>query len=65
MGHTQKNIRNEWNDEAVSEVGNDVAKQIEWLKDQYENATDPQVKQKIKAAQKVIGGRKSSGGDGQ
>jgi hypothetical protein len=60
----KQNIKNEWNEAAVREVGNDVAKQIQWLEEQYKNETDPQVQQKIKTAQKAIGGRKSSGGDG-
>jgi RHS repeat-associated protein len=60
----KQNIKNEWNEEAVREVGNDIEKQIQWLEEQYKNATDTKVKEKIKTAQKAIGGRKSSGGDG-
>jgi hypothetical protein len=61
----KQNIRNEWNDAAVREVGNNVAAQIKWLQEAYKNANDSKVKQKIKEAQKAIGGRKSSGGGGQ
>jgi RHS repeat-associated protein len=61
----KQNIRNEWNDAAVREVGNNVAAQIKWLQEAYKKATDSKVKQKIKEAQKAIGGRKSSGGGGQ
>lgn len=61
----QKNIRNEWNEKAVNEVGNDVAAQIKWLQEAYKNAQDAATKQKIKTAQKAIDGRKNSGGGGR
>lgn len=59
----KQNIKNEWNKAAVDKVGGDVAKQLEWLAEAAKSATKAD-KQKIKTAEKALGGRKSSGGDG-
>ncbi len=57
----KQNWENEWNDRAREAAGNSIEAQREWLKEAYKNA-DAAVRQKIKQAQKAIGGRRSSGG---
>jgi len=58
----KQNIRNEWNERAVREAGSNIEAQRRWLREQYKN-TSGRDRLKIKAAEKAIGGRRSSGGE--